>query len=278
MIDAEITSKVAVQDAEVDAFYKKNIDRFKQGDTVRVSHIYFAVPPDAPATQKNQARAAAQDTLKQLKAGADFAKLAQGAVRRSERRERRRAAVLRPGGPAARLRERRLRAEAGRDERRRGARDRPAHRQAPRNTRAENGAARRSAREPEAISAGGQRQTRLDQLMGQIKAKTRSRSLSESQDRSSATRSTRRISSSIAERERLHQHARHVVSEVLDPSVIEVARQHDDRHLPRAPVLRQPLCQAPGRHRGQIQFRQNHLRRLGGDLRERLLASRGFDT
>ena len=76
MIDAEITSKVAVQDAEVDAFYKSNIDRFKQGDTVRVSHIYFAVPPDAPATQKNQARAAAQETLRQLKAGADFAKLA----------------------------------------------------------------------------------------------------------------------------------------------------------------------------------------------------------
>ena len=77
VIDAEITSKVAVLDGEVDTFYKENIDRFKQGDTVRVSHIYFAVPPDAPPTQMNQARAAAQDTLKQLKAGADFAKLAQ---------------------------------------------------------------------------------------------------------------------------------------------------------------------------------------------------------
>ena len=76
VVDAEITSKVAVQDAEVDAFYKNNIDRFKQGETVRVSHIYFALPADAPATQKNQARAAAQETLRQLKAGADFAKLA----------------------------------------------------------------------------------------------------------------------------------------------------------------------------------------------------------
>jgi peptidyl-prolyl cis-trans isomerase C len=76
VIDAEITSKVAVQDAEVDAFYKENIDRFKQGDTVRVSHIYFAFPPNVTPTQKNQALAAAQDTLKQLKAGVDFAKLA----------------------------------------------------------------------------------------------------------------------------------------------------------------------------------------------------------
>ena len=77
VIDAEITSKVAVQDADVDAYYKGNIDRFKQGDTVRVSHIYFAVPPNAPQTVKNQVRASAQETLKQLKAGADFAKLAQ---------------------------------------------------------------------------------------------------------------------------------------------------------------------------------------------------------
>jgi parvulin-like peptidyl-prolyl isomerase len=76
VIDTDITTKVAVQDAEVDAFYKENVDRFKQGDTVRVSHIYFAVPPDAPPTQKNQARAAAEDTLKQIKAGGDFAALA----------------------------------------------------------------------------------------------------------------------------------------------------------------------------------------------------------
>jgi peptidyl-prolyl cis-trans isomerase C len=77
IIDAEVTAKVAVQDAEVDAFYNQNLERFKQGDTVRVSHIYFAVLPDATPAQKNQSRAAAQDTLKQLKAGGDFGKLAQ---------------------------------------------------------------------------------------------------------------------------------------------------------------------------------------------------------
>jgi peptidyl-prolyl cis-trans isomerase C len=77
VIDSEITAKVTIPDAQVDAFYKQNIDRFKQGDSIRASHIYIAVPPDAPPTAKNQARAAGQEILKQLRAGADFAKLAQ---------------------------------------------------------------------------------------------------------------------------------------------------------------------------------------------------------
>jgi peptidyl-prolyl cis-trans isomerase C len=76
IVDAEVTTKIAVQDAEVDAFYKQNIDRFKQGDTVHASHIYLAVPPDAPPAEKNQKRAAASEILKQLRAGADFAKVA----------------------------------------------------------------------------------------------------------------------------------------------------------------------------------------------------------
>ena len=76
LVDAEVTTKITVQDADVDAFYKQNIDRFKQGDTVHVSHIYLAVPPDAPPAEKNQKRAAASEILKQLRGGADFAKIA----------------------------------------------------------------------------------------------------------------------------------------------------------------------------------------------------------
>ena len=76
IVDAEVTTKIAVQDGEVDTFYKQNIDRFKQGDSVHVSHIYLAVPPDAPPAEKNQKRAAASELLKQLRAGADFAKVA----------------------------------------------------------------------------------------------------------------------------------------------------------------------------------------------------------
>jgi peptidyl-prolyl cis-trans isomerase C len=76
LVDAEVTSKITVQDAEVDAFYTQNVDRFKQGDTVRASHIYFKVAPDAQPSEKNQKRAAAAEILKQLRAGADFAKVA----------------------------------------------------------------------------------------------------------------------------------------------------------------------------------------------------------
>ena len=76
IVDAEVTTKIAVQDADVDAFYKQNIDRFKQGDTVHASHIYFKVAPDAQPSEKNQKRAAATEILKQLRGGADFAKVA----------------------------------------------------------------------------------------------------------------------------------------------------------------------------------------------------------
>ncbi len=155
VVDAEITSKVAVQDAEVDAFYKNNIDRFKQGETVRVSHIYFAVPADAPATQKNQARAAAQETLRQLKAGADFAKLAREQSDDPSAENGGEMPFFGRGDLPPDFENVAFGLKARHDERRGGARDRPAHRQAPRDTRAENGATRRSAREPEAISAAG---------------------------------------------------------------------------------------------------------------------------
>ena len=72
VIDAEITSKVAVQDAEVNAFYQQNLERFKQGDTVHASHILIGVPQDATPAQKADAKAKAQAALKQVRGGADF--------------------------------------------------------------------------------------------------------------------------------------------------------------------------------------------------------------
>jgi peptidyl-prolyl cis-trans isomerase C len=76
LVDTQVTSKIAVQDADVNAFYNQNIERFKQGDTVHASHIFIAVPPNAVPAQKEQARATAERILKQLRAGADFATLA----------------------------------------------------------------------------------------------------------------------------------------------------------------------------------------------------------
>lgn len=76
MIDAEVSSKVAVQDAEVSTFYQQNLERFKQGDSVHASHILFGVTQGATPAQKTEAKARAQAALKQVRAGADFAAMA----------------------------------------------------------------------------------------------------------------------------------------------------------------------------------------------------------
>jgi peptidyl-prolyl cis-trans isomerase C len=76
LLNLQVESKVSVADKDVEAFYQQNIDKFKQGETVHASHIFVAVPQGAPADQKNQARAKAQQVLSELKSGGDFAALA----------------------------------------------------------------------------------------------------------------------------------------------------------------------------------------------------------
>ncbi len=76
MIDAEIAPKIAVKPEQMTDFYAKNPDQFKQGESVRASHILIAVPKGADAATKAQARAKAEGILKDVKAGKDFAALA----------------------------------------------------------------------------------------------------------------------------------------------------------------------------------------------------------
>jgi peptidyl-prolyl cis-trans isomerase C len=76
LIDEEISAKVAVTPDQVNDFYAKNPDQFKQGDSVRASHILISVPKGADAAAKAQARTKAEDVLKEVKAGQDFAALA----------------------------------------------------------------------------------------------------------------------------------------------------------------------------------------------------------
>ena len=72
VIDDEVTSKVAVADADVTTFYQQNLERFKQGDSVHASHILIGLPQDATPVQKAEAKAKAQAALKQVRGGADF--------------------------------------------------------------------------------------------------------------------------------------------------------------------------------------------------------------
>ena len=76
MIDAEIATKAAVKPEQVQDFYDKNPDQFKQEERVRASHILISVPEKADAAAKTQARNKAEQVLKDVKAGKDFAALA----------------------------------------------------------------------------------------------------------------------------------------------------------------------------------------------------------
>ncbi|HEU4693190.1 MAG TPA: peptidylprolyl isomerase [Vicinamibacterales bacterium] len=76
LIDAEIASKIAVTPEQVNDFYAKNPDQFKQGESVRASHILISVPKGADAAAKAQARTQAETVLKDAKGGKDFAALA----------------------------------------------------------------------------------------------------------------------------------------------------------------------------------------------------------
>jgi peptidyl-prolyl cis-trans isomerase C len=76
IVDAEIASKVVVQDAEVSAFYQQNLERFKQGDSVHASHILIGLPQNATVEQRTEAKNKAQAVLKQVRGGGDFAALA----------------------------------------------------------------------------------------------------------------------------------------------------------------------------------------------------------
>ena len=72
MMQAELAAAGPVTDAEVKDFYDKNPDEFTG---VRASHILIK-PDGFDEASKKKARAAAEDVLKQARAGADFAELA----------------------------------------------------------------------------------------------------------------------------------------------------------------------------------------------------------
>lgn len=73
-----IDPKQFVPVREVEKYYKENVeDEFMKPGKIRARHILLAVPEGAPADQDTAARTKAEDLLKQLNGGADFATLAQ---------------------------------------------------------------------------------------------------------------------------------------------------------------------------------------------------------
>ncbi len=76
MMDAEVAATPGASDAEAKEFYDKNPDKFKQGESLRASHILIRVDEGADAATKQKAKARIDAILKRAKGGEDFAKLA----------------------------------------------------------------------------------------------------------------------------------------------------------------------------------------------------------
>lgn len=76
LLESAVAGKGAVTPEQVQDFYAKNPERFKQGERVRASHILLSYPQGADAAAKAQVRVKAEEVLKQVKGGKDFAALA----------------------------------------------------------------------------------------------------------------------------------------------------------------------------------------------------------
>jgi len=76
MLEAQVATATPVSDADAKAFYEKNPDKFKRGESVRASHILIRVSEQASDDEKKKARARIDAVLKRAKAGEDFAVLA----------------------------------------------------------------------------------------------------------------------------------------------------------------------------------------------------------
>ena len=75
-MEAEIGPTVKVTDADIQAFYAQNTDKFNQPETMRASHILIRIPQNADDAAKTQARAQAGTVLTKVQGGGDFAALA----------------------------------------------------------------------------------------------------------------------------------------------------------------------------------------------------------
>jgi peptidyl-prolyl cis-trans isomerase C len=76
VMETEVNSKVTVTPKDVDDFYAKNTDKFKEPENIHAAHILIRVPEGADAAAKAKAKAEAEAILKEVRGGADFAAVA----------------------------------------------------------------------------------------------------------------------------------------------------------------------------------------------------------
>ena len=77
LVEVAVAPSVNVGDADIEAFYKQNPDRFQEPEAVHASHILIRVAEGADPAARQQARTEAQNVLASAKKkGADFSALA----------------------------------------------------------------------------------------------------------------------------------------------------------------------------------------------------------
>jgi peptidyl-prolyl cis-trans isomerase D len=79
---SKLGAATAVTDQELQTYYDQHRDEYRVPDQVKVRHILIKTPLPAPGAKEDEkaiaaARTKAEDVLKQVKAGGDFAKLAE---------------------------------------------------------------------------------------------------------------------------------------------------------------------------------------------------------
>ena len=75
-VTEKIRQSATSTDEEMRAFYQENLDQMKRPPQVRVRHVLVGIPRQATPEQKQAARAEAEQVLKEVRAGGDFAALA----------------------------------------------------------------------------------------------------------------------------------------------------------------------------------------------------------
>jgi peptidyl-prolyl cis-trans isomerase C len=75
-VSTKVVTGVSVSDQSAKEFYDQNKDHMQRPERVHLRHILVRVEPNAPAADKEKARAKAEDLLKRAKGGEDFGKLA----------------------------------------------------------------------------------------------------------------------------------------------------------------------------------------------------------
>jgi peptidyl-prolyl cis-trans isomerase C len=76
-VETKVVNDVKVSDQDVKAFYDKNPDKLTRPERIHLRHILVGIAKNATPEDKKKAQAKADELLAKLKAGADFAKLAE---------------------------------------------------------------------------------------------------------------------------------------------------------------------------------------------------------